>query len=73
MMLAYFDLDNPGRLILWVVGLAVCCGIGYWIISQFDPPPIIWKIIYVVVGVVLLLMALDFFFGAGGGVTVHTR
>ncbi len=57
--------------IMWAVGVLVCCGIAWFIVQQLALPPVALKVVYIVGALILLLMALDFFFGSPHAVIVR--
>lgn len=52
-----------GSILLWFVGLLVCLCIVYFLMKQLEAPAVAYKILYVLIGIVALLLAIDFFFG----------
>ena len=59
-----------GTLLLWIVGVAVCFAIVYGIFRALVLPEWAYTALYVLAGVILLILAIDFFFGSGGPITV---
>lgn len=57
--------SSIGTLLLWFVGVLVCFAIVFFIMRQLEAPPIAYKILYVIAGLIALLVAIDFFFGVG--------
>ena len=54
-------------LLLWFVGILICLCIVYFLMKQLEAPPVAYKILYVLIGVIALLLTIDFFFGGTGG------
>lgn len=63
---------NVGALILWIVGVLVCGAIVYAIMRALAVPAFAYTVLYVIGLLVLLLVAIDFFFG-GASATIQTR
>lgn len=65
--LAYIISGNSiGALLKWLVGVAVCVAIVHGIFKLLGVPEWFYKALYVIVGVLFLLLSIDFFFGANG-------
>jgi hypothetical protein len=60
-------------LLVWLVGVAICFAIVFFILRTVNAQPIIYTILYVVLAVFLLLLTIDFFFGGTGGGAVIVR
>lgn len=50
-------------LLIWLVGIFVVAAIIRFILQQLTAPPFAYTILYVVIALVVLLVAIDFFFG----------
>ena len=48
-------------LLLWFVGVLVCFCIVYFIMNALGAPPMAYTIMYVIAGIIVLLLAIDFF------------
>jgi predicted membrane channel-forming protein YqfA (hemolysin III family) len=60
-------------LLLWIIGVALAFAIVFWILRVVNAPAILFTALYVVMGLVALLLVLDFFFGATGDGAVIVR
>lgn len=56
---------NIGSLLVWFVGVLVCFCIVFFLMKQLEAPPVAYKVLYVLIGILALLLAIDFFFGGG--------
>lgn len=62
--------NNIGGLLMLFVGVCVCAGIVFFIMRALTLPPMAFTIFYVAMGILLLIVAIDFFFGGSGHVAI---
>lgn len=62
-----------GSLLIWLVGVIVCVAIVYAIMRALQTPAWMFTALYVVGLIVLLIVAIDFFFGTSGSVRIDSR
>jgi uncharacterized membrane-anchored protein YitT (DUF2179 family) len=67
--LAYIVAGNIGSLLMLVVGIVVCVAIVVFIMKQVSAPPMAYTILYVAIAVIVLIVAISFFFGGDSGVS----
>jgi hypothetical protein len=69
--LAYFSFSggNIADLLFLFVGVLVVLAIVYFIMGQLGAGPMAYKVLWVVVALIVLLVAIEFFFGGRGSGT----
>lgn len=68
--LALIISGSVGSLLLWLVGLCIALAIVVFILKQLEAPPLAYKVLYVIIGVIALLLVIDLFFHNSGGTVI---
>lgn len=55
--------SDVGNLLWLFVGVVVVLGIVFFIMRQVAAPAIAYTVLYIVIGIALLMLAMNFFFG----------
>lgn len=62
---------NIGSLLLWFVGIVLICLLLWYALKTLGAPDFFYKALVIVGILLLILVVIDFFFGAGEHIVVH--
>lgn len=62
--------SNIGNLLFLFLGVCVVFMIVFFIMRAMAMPPMAFTILYVIMGILLLICAIEFFFSGGSGTSV---